>query len=208
MHKLTLLVLLMFAAFLVAQSERRKGDDVLNKPTGTIRQAAIEAGGNYITTERNLDGWVEYQNLKSILRDSELVVVGSATENICRISPDQRSVRTVYQFSVETIIKGRIDRTKPIIISLPGGRFTFEDGSTVEVSTPDFKRMVNGTRYLVFLKTNGESYFPTGGSQGIFELKSDGTVLPHAQRHTALASQKGRSHRQVIEEAQRDATEQ
>lgn len=106
------------------------------------------------------------------------------------------------------MVKGHIDETKPIVISLPGGHFTFEDGSTVEVSTPNFKRMMNGTRYLLFLNAYRDLYVPTGGSQGIFELKSDGTVMPHAQQQNALASQKGRSHRQVIEEVERNATEE
>jgi hypothetical protein len=67
----------------------------------------------------------------------------------------------------------------------------------VQVDTPKYKRMVDGNRYLLFLSSSVNAYVTIGDSQGIFELRPDGTVSPHTNR--SLAKLKGAPQNEFLE---------
>lgn len=160
---------------------------------GSLHEAAKAAGGRFVTSSTNLNGSIEYQDIKSLKRESSFVVVGTAVTNTCQLTPDGREVQTAYQFRVEDVFKGHARAGDMITVLLPGGRVSFEDGSMVQINTPGFRLMVNGDRYVLFLRADhtNKAFLPTGGSQGIFELQTDGTVVAHAQKE-AVGKQSGK----------------
>lgn len=110
---------------------------------------------------------------------------------------------------MEEVLKGgHYNPGDNIAVSLPGGLFSFEHGTMAKVRTPEFKKMVNGHRYLLYLRVvHPANYFvSTGGAKGIFELKPDGTVGPHAL-YSAMAKYASNDERQFVEEARDVAKE-
>jgi hypothetical protein len=202
---LCLISLLLNCVLLVSAQTRQQrldASDALARRNGTLHDAAKAVGGRYVTNAVNLDGWIEYADVKAIGRDSSVVVIGTPVDNICKLTADGKDIQTLYQFRVEEGLKGRFKQGDTLTVALPGGRVSFDDGYVAQVNTPHFKRMVNGERYLLFLrgKRNDETFTSTGGSQGIFELRADGTVGPHA-RTQAIAKNAGRTQQEFIEEA-------
>lgn len=74
--------------------------------------------------------------------------------------------------NIEYVYKGSLERGKTVTVSLPGGKVLFEDGTTAEIKTPWFKKMQNGTTYLLFLNEapGGGTFVTTGEAQGLFEI--------------------------------------
>lgn len=184
-----LLVLCLLVSTAISEGQTNQQQAVADSVVqngGTLHDAAIAAGGKYRTLDVDGDGWVDYGTLKSLARDSDLIVVGTPIENVCDLSNDGKAIRTYYKVRVEDSFRGGHKSGELITVVLPGGMYTWPDGATVKISTPRFKRMVNGNRYLLYLagrqnkKRDAPDYFATGGSQGLFELKNDGSVQPHA----------------------------
>lgn len=152
---------------------------------GNLHELAKEKGGRYIVTQPMLDGFLEYVDLKSIARASKSVVIGSPIENFCGLSEHGRSITTTYKFKVEESFKGKYHDGDIMLVSLPGGRVSFEDGTVAQINVIGLRKMVNGNRYLLFLvprfQSKDDDYILTGGSRGLFELAADGTVRASAR---------------------------
>jgi hypothetical protein len=120
-------------------------------------------------------------DLSELARNSSVVIIGTAADNISALSPDGKSITLDYKVNVEYVYKGALKKGQTVTVSLPGGKVMFEDGSTAEVRTPWFKKMQNGTTYLLFLSDapGGRSFFTTGEAQGLFEIPTteDGRVV-------------------------------
>lgn len=117
-------------------------------------------------------GKERYADLEQLTRQSDVVVIGTPQQNVCRLTPDGRSITTDYQVRVEYSYKGRLQEGNIISVSLPGGLVEFEDGSRAEIRAPWFKKMENGHTYLLYLKniTASRPFVTTGGPQGVFEI--------------------------------------
>jgi len=103
------------------------------------------------------------------------VVIGTPVDNLSRLSADGRSITLDYKVKVEYVYKGTIKRGTTITVSLPGGKLMFDDGSTAEVQTPWFKKMLNGQTYALFLKADEAGNFSTvGEAQGLFGIPTTG----------------------------------
>lgn len=113
-----------------------------------------------------------YNDLDELAKNSAAVIIGTPKENISTLSSDGKSISLNYTVNVEYVYKGALQPGRTIIISLPGGKVMFEDGTTAEIRTPWFKKMQNETAYLLFLNDapNGESFVTTGEAQGLFEI--------------------------------------
>jgi hypothetical protein len=184
-RRLFLLALLAIAATMaIAQrnSQKDTADAALVDRGATLHDAARLVGGVYKSSRVNTDGMLAYPDLKSLARQSSDILVIVPERNECKLSPDGRDIFTHYDVRVEQKLKGRFNPGDHTFVELPGGRFSWDDGTTAQIVTPYFRKMVNGMRYLVFLqrKATDKEYTPTGGSQGIVLLKDDGTVVPFA----------------------------
>ena len=134
-----------------------------------------------------------YADVESLTLLSDLVVVGTAQENVCRLSPDGHSITTDFKVYVTQTLKGRLQPGSTITVKLPGGKVEFEIDSvtaagrtllngrtySAEVRTPWLKKMVAGRQYYLFLSdevsaTGGPifTYEPVGGAQGVFGTAS------------------------------------
>ena len=136
-----------------------------------------------------------FKNLEELAAASTVVAVGTAGENVCRLSPDGSTVTTDYQVTLQEVMKGRplAPAGSTITVSLPGGKAGVPDPATgrtlhAEVRVPWFRRLESGKRYYLFLTgpaANGvapaAAYKPTGGPQGIFE-DAGATVITHSGR--------------------------
>lgn len=151
---------------------------------GGYREAA-RLKGHYVGTEDPTWDWANF-NLEELTKTSAAVIVGVPQTNVAQLSPTGDALTTNYKVKVENVIKGNLAATNVVEVSMLGGRVEFEDGTSAEILTPNFERMQNGKRYILFLYPNrngSEIFLLTGGPQGLFELASDGKVKAHA-RHT------------------------
>ena len=109
------------------------------------------------------------------VRSSE-VIIGTPVDNMSRLSADGRTITLDYQVKVDHVYKGTVKQGTTITVSLPGGKLMFDDGSTAEVQTPWFRKMLNGQTYALFLKAgDGPGDFTTvGEAQGLFGIPTTG----------------------------------
>jgi hypothetical protein len=85
-----------------------------------------------------------------------------------------------HEIVFDTVFKGGADAAN-VHLLLPGGRVGFSDGSFAQVNVPDFRPMVKGRRYLVFLRPRpvdsandpvglGPVFEPAFGALGIYDV--------------------------------------
>jgi hypothetical protein len=125
--------------------------------------------GRYVATEYP-PTLTRFNTLDALARSADAIVIAKAIDNASRISSDGMTVTTDYQLKVEHGYKGKLAEGGSISVSLPGGLTRFSDGSSAEIRTPWFRKMVNGRTYLLFLNRRGNRWSVTGGPRGLFEI--------------------------------------
>lgn len=174
------------SVFAFSQRQKLAPPKASLKDPRTLEEKARRGGGRLVA---NLDFNKSAQkaSLKDMVSSSLLIVIATTESNVSRMSEDRKSIRTFYRARVEEVLKGNLKAGGNITVSLPGGKVGFPDGSTAEVQTTWFKKMLSNKRYLLFLtgKPNGDTFMPTGGPQGVFEIPADGTGL---LSHSGLAN--------------------
>ena len=139
-----------------------------------LRERAREAK-QYMGTERPPD-LKSFNNLDDVTRKSDAVVIATANRNVCSLSPNGKTVTIDYEMKVEHSYKGSLTPGQAISVSLPGGLTKFADGTSAEIKTPWFKKMMNGKTYLLYLSANQNRPFTiTGGPRGLFAIPTDDT---------------------------------
>ena len=144
------------------------------RPTDTrddtrLLKERAKGAGRFVVTEKSRPP--AYQGLNELAANSSAVVIGTPQDNVCRLTPDGRSITIDYRVSVRHSYKGGLKEGDTITVSLPGGAAVLDDGTRVEVQTPWFKKMQDGKTYALFLSDGGRADFkPTGGPQGVFEI--------------------------------------
>lgn len=162
------------------KSESQKVIEAIRR--GGYREAARLRGHYVGTADPNWD-WANF-NLEELTKTSAAVIVGVPQTSIAQLSPTGDQITTNYKVKVENVLKGNLAANNIVEVSMLGGRVEFEDGTSAEIQTPDFERMQNGRRYILFLYANrngSEIFLLTGGPQGLFELATDGKVKAYAR---------------------------
>jgi hypothetical protein len=179
----TLLVMLIIVALLLAALFTKAG--LTEKPPTTTSGTTVADDPPQLKDKAKLAGhFVGYENpnktrrfanLEELAAQSAAVIIATAGENVCRLSPDGRSITIDYPLSVQYLYKGNLHEGDSLSVSLPGGKVVFADGTTAEIRTPWFKKMQRGVTYLLFLTPGDRSgnYVTTGGAQGLFEIPTD-----------------------------------
>ena len=156
------------------ENETKELTDAIRR--GGLREAARRKGHFVIQIDPTWD-WASF-DLESLTKRSTDVVVGQAGEPKAQLNREGDVLTTGYQILVMEPMKGNFRQGNTIEVAMLGGTIEFEDGTSVEVQTPGFERMVKGKKYLLFLTTNKNGsaiLLPTGGPQGIFEINGDQT---------------------------------
>jgi flagellar biosynthesis/type III secretory pathway M-ring protein FliF/YscJ len=149
-------------------------------------------------------------DMEALTKNSVAVIVGSPTQSKSQLTPNGQLITTEYEVSVQEVIKGKIAQGDTIKISLPGGKVEFEDGTSVELKTPDFEKMTTYNSYVLFLYANrngSDVFLLTGGPQGLFELPPNGMdVKPHGRpTDPAVKEAKGKNVQAFLEEIRKQA---
>lgn len=195
--------------------------EILDRPDGTLYEAAKANGGTLIQSEFIEHGFVDL-DLKDLARESDAVIVGLAVSNRCRLTSDQKSIETVYRIRVEDKLKGPLHQGEEASVALPGGQVSFPDGVLARINMPDFPLIANGRRFVMFLsrriindgsreqKTDENSapvFVVTGGVRGLFELLPEGKVVPRGRLGIHIVGKyRNLGHKDFAEKVQ-DATE-
>jgi hypothetical protein len=140
------------------------------KDTRPLRERAKQAG-RYVTQQAPKRSAV-FADLAGLSDSSSAVIVGIPEDNISTLSTDGKNITIDYRVKVMYVYKGALREGETITVSLPGGMMAFEDGSTAEVRTPWFRKMMNGKAYALFLTatSNSGQFVTTGEAQGLFEI--------------------------------------
>lgn len=143
-------------------------DDNLKDPR-LLKDKAKEAG-RYLAAEYppNFD---KLNTLGDLVKEADALVIAKALNNISQLSSNGKTTTIVYEMSVLHVYKGTVATGNGLSVSLPGGLVRFSDGTSAEIRTPWFKKMLNGRTYLLFLSRQPDgAWKPTCGPRGLFEI--------------------------------------
>jgi hypothetical protein len=150
-----------------------------------IRQGGLRAAaklkGNYVAEYNPHWDWGRF-DLETLTKGSAAVIVGRFTKKAEPRLIDGLLICTDYEVSVEELVKGEIKQGETIVVTLPGGRISFDDGTSAELTTPSFEHPHIGRSYTLFLMRETavpSVFFLAGGPQGMFDLEDSSGVKSH-----------------------------
>jgi len=173
--------------------------------TQSLRQrASLVRHATAAANPRNLH---RYDDVAGLTRDSAAIVVGSVGSMASALLPPQdKMIVTDYRVTVLEVLKGVPQPGQTISVRAPGGRVQFDDGTSAEVTLPDYwKNPEVGKTYILFLEARPDGYFVlTGEPQGLFEVTPEGNVTPQARAEDKLMrTYNGKSKTSFIAEIQK-----
>jgi hypothetical protein len=167
-------------------SQQPSSDDSVALRKAVMREGlrgAAKLRGNYVEELDPHWDWGRF-DVKGLTKDSAAVIVGRFTKKLDAHLKGSRVIDTDYEVSVEEIVKGDLKQRKTIVISVPGGRITFEDGTSAEQTTPTFEQPQIGRAYALFLTEDDAApsvFSLSGGPQGLFDIEDSKGVKSHGR---------------------------
>jgi len=160
-------------------------------------RGAAKLRGNYVEEFNPHWDWARF-DVEGLTKGSAAVVEGRFTKKLdTRLGSEGMVIYTDYEFSVHELIKGGIKQDETIVVRLPGGRVSFEDGTSAEQTTPTFEHPHIGRAYTLFLMEEAavpSVFFLSGGPQGMFDIEDGGGVKSHGRPDDPAAVEtKGKS---------------
>lgn len=119
-------------------------------------------------------GWIKY-DLEALTENSSMILVGTPLNSSSNLTGSGEQIVTEYKVRVDEPLKGNSGKNQLVNVVIPGGKVTFEDGTSAEIKTPDLGPIEEKKTYVFFLSQSqeGDGVFRlTGGGQGVFELSS------------------------------------
>ncbi len=150
---------------------------------GGLRELAKLKGGVYVT-ERNPHWNYGKFDIESLTKNSAAVIVGRFTKKLDARLIDGKVIFTDYEVAVEELVKGDLKQAQTIVVTVDGGRFFFEDGTSAEQVTPTFEHPHIGRAYALFLMEEAavpSVFFLSGGPQGMFDIEDSAGVKSHGR---------------------------
>ena len=129
-------------------------------------------------------------DIESLTKNSVAVIVGRFTKKLDARLIDGRAIFTDYEVVVEELVKGDLKQAKTILVTVPGGRVFFEDGTSVEIVMRNFEQPHIGGAYALFLYEEAavpSVFFLPGGPQGMFDIENSAGVKSHGRPDDAGA---------------------
>jgi hypothetical protein len=149
---------------------------------GGLREAA-KLKGIYVAEYNPHWDWGLF-NVEALTKNSAAVIVGRFTKKLDARLLEGKVIFTDYEVAVEELVKGDIKQGQTIVVTLPGGRVFFEDGTSAEQITPTFEHPVPGRAYTLFLSQEAavpSVFFLSGGPQGMFSIEDSAGVKSHGR---------------------------
>lgn len=212
-HRLTLTLVLAFLVLFVtgflsmrwksvAQNTKLDDHDALVEALrhGGVREAARLKGHYVADFDPHWD--LISLNLEQLTKNSALIVVGSVAEKLTAhpVGDAGHLIYTDYEVVVQEVIKGSGFNASTIVVSLPGGRIEFEDGTSAEIRTPKFEHVKPGTSYTFFLdegSTGPNIYTLTGGPQGLVEFGGE-KAKSHGRDTDPIAKEENNTDKEIF----------
>ncbi|HYW72034.1 MAG TPA: hypothetical protein VE961_13430 [Pyrinomonadaceae bacterium] len=152
-------------------------------PQETLEARTKKANGKLIWRYRP-NRSVVYPTLEELAKRSDIIVIGRALAHRTTLRADGKFVTEDFSVRAQEVIKGDVTLAgnRSIIVSLPGGVYTFPDGAYVSVRAVGWQSAEDKGLYVFFLrKKNKNSPYKgfqlASETQGLFALK-DGMVQP------------------------------
>lgn len=151
-----------------------------------LRQGLREAAklkGNYVGEFDPHWDWGLF-SIEDLTKNSAAVIVGRFTKKLDPRLIEGKAIYTDYEVAIDELLKGNLKQAKTIVVSLPGGRIHFEDGTSAEQTTPKFEPVKIGRSYTLFLMQ--EEALPSvfllmGGPQGVVDIEDSSSVRSHGR---------------------------
>ncbi len=166
-----------------------------------LREAA-RLKRHYKSTERTT-GWMKY-DLESLTSASSVIIIGTPLVSSSNLAGSGDRIITEFKIRIDRALKGRFKENQLVTAVVPGGKVTFEDGTSAEITTPDLGPIKEHQKYVLFMRQSHEDseiLTLTGGGQGLFELaSSDLYVKPRGDKKDLVQRHKNQSVSDFIEE--------
>ncbi|MDX6497671.1 MAG: hypothetical protein QOG23_931 [Blastocatellia bacterium] len=171
-------------------AQNTSSDDSEAIRSGGLREAA-RIRGHYVgimTTSH----FLKY-DLDSLAAHSGNIIVGSPIDYTTHLIANGQLITTWHRIKILQALKGKLQPDETVTISLPGGKLTFDDGTSAEIKTPDLEGMQTDQKYVLFLSpmlaVDG-TFTLLGGSQGLFgidqttrRIKPNGEPVDPIRKH-------------------------
>jgi hypothetical protein len=135
----------LFAAMIVAAGAQSPKPDaaVVARQSTALRSGGLHAAatitGVYVGESITEDDDPP-STMIELAAASKLIVLGRSESNTSRLVSGGRQIASWYTVQVERVLKGRESVGARILVILPGGRVSFEDGTSAQINTPGFIR--------------------------------------------------------------------
>jgi hypothetical protein len=149
---------------------------------GGLREAA-KLKGHYVAEYDPHWDWNQF-SVEALTKTSAAVIVGRVTKKLDARLSEGIVIYSDYEVTIEEVVKGDIKQAGTIVLTVPGGRIDFEDGTSAEQITPKFEPPHVGRTYALFLTEEAavpSVFFLSGGPQGIFDIDGSAGVKSHAR---------------------------
>jgi hypothetical protein len=159
-----------FAA--VALSFDPSVDKLVEQPDG-LHKAALASGGTYRAGGRTPPKY-RMNSLEALVKASPTIVVATVSNATPELQNQGRFLRTNCKLTIIETIKG--DFVPTDFLEMPGGTYTFSDGSVIDWVEPVWKKLRSGTTYVLFLRRwedEPDHFHVVSAGQGIFEISPD-----------------------------------
>lgn len=174
-----------------------------------VRKGGLREGArikkHYVNSETTT-GWAKY-DLESLTSHSAAVVMGTPVNSSSSLSANGERITTEYQLKVSRIFKGQLEENGLIKVVVPGGKVTFEDGTSAEILTPDLGPITKNQTYVLFLhqsKDGTGNFWLTGGGQGLFEVPASAWgIKPLGDKKDLVQRHKDQTVNDFFDEIQR-----
>lgn len=174
---------------------------------GGLREAA-KLKGHYVAEYNPHPDWGNF-DVENLTKNSAAVIVGRFTKKLDARLPDSKVIFTDYEVAVEELVKGDLKQAETIVVTLPGGRIFFEDGTSAEQTTPTFEHPLIGRAYTLFLMQEAavpSVFFLSGGPQGMFDIEGSAGVKSHGRpEDPAAVETKGKSRESFMKNVREQA---
>lgn len=176
-----------------------------------LRAAAELEGGGYVE-EVEFDDELMAPDLRFLAGISDLVVRGMVKSNMSHLVRRQERgfrepieiIETDYTIAVFDVYKGDPGlHSQDITVRIPGGRVEFEDGLWAEARLIGMAPPLDQEEFFLFLRADASEknvYKVTFARQGLFQVSSDGRVIPAASSLSLISKYTKRDYGEFLEQ--------